>query len=108
MLHPLQEAVVATGTGTAFSSRHVAQGRKPELFEQSPFQSVLPSLRVLRIYFSSKQESQSFPLCFLAYPTPEKGVGWPRWQDSLSQISVGQMVCNLWPPIPPNIFRLFM
>lgn len=46
--------------------------RKAELFEQSPFQSVLPSLRVLEIYFSSKQESQSFPLRFLACTTPEK------------------------------------
>lgn len=51
--------------------------RKPEIFEQSSPQSVLPSPRVLKFYFSSKQESRCFPLCFLACPTREEGVAWP-------------------------------
>lgn len=53
--------------------------RKPELL-QSLFKSLLPSVRVLKIYFSSEQESQSLPLCFLSCPTPKKRVAWPHWQ----------------------------
>lgn len=51
--------------------------RKPELFEQSPSQSVLPSLRVLKFCFSSKQESRCSPLHFLTYSTQKEGVAWP-------------------------------
>lgn len=40
--------------------------RKPEPFERSPFQPFLPFLRVLKTYFSSKQESQQ---C-LVFPCP--------------------------------------
>lgn len=74
VLHLLFEAVM----GTAFSLRHVAPGGLS-------FCSLLWSLSYLlwgflKIYFSSGQESQSLPLCFLSYHTPEKGVAWPHWQ----------------------------
>lgn len=83
----------------------VCSSRKPDIFEQSPFQSVLPSPKVLKIYFSSKQESQSFPLCFLACPTPEKGVAWPHWHTA-SQISMGWVVFNLLPTYPTKYFQI--
>lgn len=82
--------------------------RKPELLERPPFQSVLPSLRVLKIYFSSKQESQSFPLRFLAYPTPEKGFAWPRWQTASHKSPRAGWFVIYCPPTPPDIFKLLM
>jgi len=95
------------GHGYRHSLQLEAQSsRKPELSQQSPFESVLSSLGVLKIYFSSKEESQSFPLRFLACPTPEEGVAWPRWQAaSHKSLRAGWFVIYC-PPTPPNIFKL--
>lgn len=84
--------------------------REPELL-QSPFKSLLPSVRVLNICFSSEQQSQSSPLCFLSYPTPKKK------KKELLGLTGRLSLINLYGPdgssfiahfTPPNIFTLLL
>lgn len=69
---------MGTGTCTAFSLRHVASGGLS--FCSLLWRRSCLLWGFLKIYFSSGQESQSLPLCFLSYCTPEKGVACPHWQ----------------------------
>lgn len=90
---------MATGTCTAFSLRHVTPG-------SLSFCSLLWSLSCLlwgflKICFSREQESQSLPLCFLSYPTPEKGVAWPHWQ-TVSHKSVWARWFIIYCPLYPT------